>query len=182
MAEGWDWMRVLTEPCPQCGTEVSTVGLTDLPDALRAEAGHWETLLAEVPAVELQWRPDDGSWTALEYGCHCRDVLSVMTERVARTLVEDAPEYGWWDHEVAAVDEHYNDQDPVGVAGDLGANAEWMGGTLSLVGGTEWDRQGTRRGAEPFTVAGLARFTLHELAHHRHDAESRLSRRPGGTD
>jgi hypothetical protein len=98
-----------------------------------------------------------------------------MTERVARTLVEDGPDYGWWDHEAAAVDEHYNDQDPVAVAGDLAANAEWLAGTLALVEGGEWDRPGTRRGSDPFTVAGLGRFTLHELAHHRADAEGRLS-------
>jgi hypothetical protein len=174
VAESWDWMRVLVEPCPHCGTDVSVVGPADLPDAVRAEAGRWETLLAETDDDQLRARPDDGSWTALEYGCHCRDVLSVMTERVARTLVEDDPEYGWWDHEASAVDEHYNEQDPMGVAGDLGANAEWLAGTLALVEGAEWDRRGTRRGAEPFTVAGLARFTLHELVHHREDAESRL--------
>lgn len=43
------------------------------------------------------------------------------------------------------------------------------------VEGDEWDRRGTRRGAEPLTVAGLARFTRHELVHHRQDAESRLA-------
>jgi hypothetical protein len=98
-----------------------------------------------------------------------------MTERVARTLVEDDPEYGWWDHEAAVTDEHYNEQDPTAVAGDLAANAQWLAGTLALVEGAEWDRTGTRRGTEPFTVAGLGRFTLHELSHHRWDAERLLA-------
>lgn len=171
MAEAMDWTRVLVEPCPHCAADVGAVAPVALPDALRAEAALWEDVLAGGDEDRLRARPEDGSWTALEYGCHCRDVLSVMTERVARTLVEVNPEYGWWDHEASVLDEHYNEQDPVGVAGDLGANAEWMAGTLALVEGDEWDRQGTRRGAEPFTVAGLARFTLHELAHHRQDAE-----------
>lgn len=174
MAEGWDWMRVLHEPCPRCGYDAAGTAPERLPDAVRQEAARWETLLTSADEDALRARPDDGTWTALEYGCHCRDLLSVMTERVARTLVEDGPEYGWWDHEAAAVDEHYNEQDPTGVAGDLGANAEWLAGTLTLVEGAEWERRGTRRGSEPFTVAGLGRFTLHELAHHRWDAEQRL--------
>jgi hypothetical protein len=172
--EAMDWMAVLAEPCPHCGYDAAGVAPDDLPDAVRGEAARWEDLLARADDEALRARPDDGTWTALEYGCHCRDLLSVMTERVARTLVEDDPEYGWWDHEAAAVDEHYNEQDPMGVAGDLGANAEWMAGALSLVEGDEWDRTGTRRGSDPFTVAGLARFTLHELVHHRQDAETRL--------
>ena len=175
MAEGWDWMRVLEEPCPHCGFDALAVAPDDLAAALREQAGAWETLLASSDDSGLRARPADGTWTALEYGCHVRDLLSVMTERVARTLVEDVHEYGWWDHEASAVDEHYNEQDPVAVAGDLGANAEWMAGTLALVEGAEWDRPGTRRGADPFTVAGLGRFTLHELAHHRGDAEARLA-------
>ena len=174
MAEAMDWMQVLVEPCPHCGADVGRVAPDGLPAALRDEAAHWESLLARADDDRLRARPEDGSWTALEYGCHCRDVLSVMTERVTRTLVEVDPEYGWWDHEASAVDEQYNEQDPMGVAGDLGANAEWMAGTLALVEGDEWDRCGTRRGAEAFTVAGLARFTLHELVHHRQDAQSRL--------
>lgn len=174
MAEAGDGMRVLTEPCPYCGVDVAAVAPGDLPDALREEAGRWESLLVAADDTAVRRRPEDGTWSALEYGGHVRDVLSVMTERVARTLVEDDPEYGWWDHEASAVDEHYNDQDPVAVAGDLAANAAWMAGTLALVEGDEWDRRGTRRGAERFTVAGLGRFTLHELAHHRFDAEGRL--------
>lgn len=174
MAEGWDWLRVLSEPCPQCGLDPSSATPEDLPVALRAEAGRWEELLTAAADTAVRRRPGDGSWSALEYGCHVRDVLSVMTERIARTLVEHEPEYGWWDHEAAVGDEHYAEQDPVAVAGDLAANAAWMAGTLSLVEGDEWGRRGTRRGSEPFTVAGLGRFSLHEMAHHLGDAEARL--------
>lgn len=169
-----DWMRVLDEPCPHCGADVAAVEPDGVGSAIREEAARWEDLLTGTAGEALRARPDDGSWTALEYACHCRDVLAVMTERVARTLAEDSPEYGWWDHEASAVDEHYNEQDPVAVSGDLAANAGWLAGTLALVEGDEWDRQGTRRGSEPFTVAGLARFTLHELAHHHQDAQERL--------
>jgi hypothetical protein len=175
MAEAMDWVEVLEKPCPFCGLAPAEVAPEDLPAALRAEAARWEDLLGHADEEQVRAKPEDGSWSALEYGCHVRDVLAKMTERVARTLVEDEPELGWWDHDAAAVDEHYNEQDPVAAGGDLGANAEWMAGTLALVQGDEWDRSGTRGDGARMSVAGIGRFTLHELAHHRGDAEARLA-------
>ena len=169
-----DWVEVLEKPCPFCGLAPAELAPEALPGALRGEASLWEDLLGHADDDRVRARPEDGSWSALEYGCHVRDVLAKMTERVARTLVEDEPEFGWWDHDAAAVDEHYNEQDPVAVGGDLGANAEWMAGTLALVEGAEWDRAGTRGDGARMSVAGIGRFTLHEMAHHRGDAEARL--------
>lgn len=175
MAEAMDWTEVLEKPCPFCGAAPAELSPEALPDAVRREASAWEGVLGGAADDRVRARSDDGSWTALEYGCHVRDVLAVMTERVARTLVEDEPDFGWWDHDAAAVDEHYNEQDPVAVAGDLAANAEWLAGTLALVEGDEWDRAGTRGDGARMSVAGIGRFTLHELAHHRWDAGSRLA-------
>jgi len=174
MAEAMDWTEVLEAPCPFCGTAPGEVDPGELPAALQEQAAAWEVVLAGTDDDRLRARPDDGTWTALEYGCHCRDVLAVMTERVARVLVEDDPDFGWWDHDAAAVDEHYNEQDPVAVAGDLAANAAWLAGTLTMVEGDEWERAGTRGDGARLSVAGIGRFTLHELAHHRWDAEARL--------
>jgi hypothetical protein len=98
-----------------------------------------------------------------------------MSERVTRMLAEDDPDLPFWDHEAAVADEHVNEQDPVAVAGDLGANAVWLAGVLDLVEGDEWDRPGTKDDGSRLTVAIVARATLHELAHHRWDAETRLA-------
>jgi hypothetical protein len=174
MAEAMDWDEVLEAPCPFCGAAPAEVSPDELPSQLRAEAAQWETLLSGADDEAVRTKPEDGSWSTLEYGCHVRDVLAKMTERVARTLVEDEPEFGWWDHDAAAVDEHYNEQDPVAVGGDLAANTEWLAGTLALVEGGEWERAGTRGDGTRMTVAGIGRFTLHEMAHHRWDAEARL--------
>ena len=57
-------------------------------------------------------RPAPDTWSALEYACHTRDVLSVFNRRVLLMVAEDRPELGWWDHEAAADDEAYNAQDP----------------------------------------------------------------------
>ncbi len=175
MPEAMDWMEVLAAPCPHCGADVAALDPAALPDELRAEGHRWEDLLGAADPDRVRVRPADDSWTALEYACHVRDVFGEFTRRVTRALVEDEPEFGWWDHEAAVTDEHYNEQDPVAVGGDLMVNAEWLAGTLALVEGDEWDRAGTRRTSERMTVAGLGRFALHESAHHRADAVARLA-------
>ena len=98
-----------------------------------------------------------------------------MTERVARTLVEDDPEYGWWDHEASAVDEHYNEQDSDRrVAGDLGANAEWLAGTLALVEGAEWDRRAPAGARSPSRWRAWPASRCTSWSTTASDAEARL--------
>lgn len=98
------------------------------------------------------------------------DVLAVFAGRVTLTLVEDDPELGWWDHEAAAVDEAYNEQEPGAVLADLDLNAEHLANVLAGVPADAWGRAATRRGTEHFTIADMARFCLHEGHHHLRDA------------
>jgi len=51
------------------------------------------------------------AWSALAYGAHVSDVLALLGRRVVQAKVERGPELGWWDHEAAALDEGYNDQE-----------------------------------------------------------------------
>jgi len=66
------------------------------------------------------------------------------------------------------------------VACALAANAERLATTSAAVREQEWSREGTRRPGERFTVERLVRFALHEVRHHRGDAE-RLVRAAGKT-
>ncbi|MCB1005227.1 MAG: DinB family protein, partial [Acidimicrobiales bacterium] len=67
-------------------------------------------------------------------------------------------------------DEGYNEQDPAAVLADLDLNADRLARVLATVPDEGWERAGTRRGAERFTVADMARFCLHEAHHHLRDA------------
>ncbi len=53
---------------------------------------------------------------------------------------------------------------------DLDLNAEHLAATLDQVPDDAWERSGTRRGHERFTIADMARFSLHEGHHHLRDA------------
>jgi len=178
VTEEYDWTRVQQEPCPQCGFDPASVLVSDLARSVQADGVAWSEWLAEAvedPAVDLRSRPEGGVWSPLEYASHVRDVLALFAGRITRMLEEDDPELGWWDHEVAAVEERYNAQDASEVADALTENAMELARVLTSVPPDGWSRTATRREDETFTVAGLARFALHESRHHRADATGELS-------
>jgi hypothetical protein len=166
-----DWVGLVAhDTCPECGLEASAVERNDLAGLIRGEGDAWADLLLTRPDEELRARPEPDRWSPLEYAAHVRGALSVFADRVARALAEDDPEFGWWDHEAAAVDERYNEQDPAVVAAGLRAAANRLADAVDAVPLGGWQRAGTRRGTERFTVEGIARYSLHEAHHHRHDA------------
>jgi uncharacterized damage-inducible protein DinB len=177
MAEEYDWAKVQQEACPQCGFDPRTVLVADLARAIQAEGVAWSEWLTEAaadPDVDLRSRPGSGVWSPLEYASHVRDVYTLFADRIIRMLEEDDAELGWWDHEVAAVEERYNAQEAEEVATALVDNALELARVLTTVPPDGWTRTATRREGETFTVAGLARFALHESSHHRMDARGEL--------
>lgn len=177
MADEYDWTKVQQEPCPQCGYDPSTVLVSDLARAVQADGVAWSEWLTEAvddPEVDLRSRPESGVWSPLEYASHVRDVYALFAARITRMLEEDDPELGWWDHEVAAIEERYNAQEVIDVATALTDNAMELARVLASVPPDGWSRTATRREGETFSVAGLARFALHESSHHRKDATGEL--------
>lgn len=173
MPDERDWFQVVAkQECEECALEARAVAQGALGAAISEEGHRWGALLTEHYEVEvLRRRPGGEVWSAIEYAAHVRDVLCLFRDRVVLALSEHEPEFGWWDHEAAEVDERYNEQDPQAVAAALGTNTAGLVRALPTPGASAWDRAGTRRGRERFTVEGLARFALHEARHHRIDAE-----------
>jgi DinB family protein len=168
-----DWYRVVAEErCDECGMRAGDIPRADLGPALLDVGRQWSRFLRETPAATLRERTHPGVWTPLEYAAHTRDALGVFADRMALALAEDEPEFGWWDHDAAAVEERYNEQDPIAVGDALDANAQRLVAVMQTVPDDGWERAGTRRGYERFTVEGIARYSLHEATHHLHDARA----------
>jgi hypothetical protein len=161
-----DWTWVLERPCPDCGFDARAVRRGDVPALVREDVAAWTPVLAR-PDVRARPRPD--VWSPLEYACHVRDVYRLFTERLALMLAEDAPRFANWDQDATAVAERYAEQDPDTVAAELSAAGAATADAFAAVRDDQWDRPGLRGDGARFTVETLARYMLHDPAHHLWD-------------
>ncbi len=159
--------------CSECGFTYESLSPADAPGALRAFGARYRIPLTrglkgeDLDAI-LRAHPLDGTWSALEYACHVRDVFAVQRARLTRARVEDGftPEPMRRDERV--IEERYNEQDPVTVAGDLAANADTLAADVEALSESEWSRTMTYVYPEPAerTLTWVVQHTVHEGEHH----------------
>jgi hypothetical protein len=162
--KNWTW--VLERPCADCGFDAATVGFRDVPQLVRSNAARWPERLA---AADARDRPDEHTWSPLEYGAHVRDVFRVFDERLALMLRDDAPTFANWDQDATAVADDYASQDPERVASELVRAAASVARAFEAVDDSELGRTGIRSDGSAFTVESLARYFVHDPIHHLHD-------------
>jgi hypothetical protein len=162
--KNWTW--VLDEPCRECGYDAAGVGLGDVPGLVRANAAAWPD---ELRRDDVRERPDDATWSPLEYAAHVRDVFRVFDGRLVLMLAEDAPAFANWDQDAAALADDYAGQDPSVVADELLAAAEVVARRFEEVPADQVHRTGLRSDGAAFTVETLARYFVHDPLHHLHD-------------
>lgn len=163
-SKNWTW--VLERVCPDCGFDAAAVDVTAMGDLIRANAAEWPALLAHEHA---RLRPTGDQWSALEYGCHVRDVFRLFDERLRLMLETDAPRFTNWDQDVAAIEDRYGEQDPAVVADELLAAAARHADRWDTVQPDQWGRPGYRSDGAEFTVDSFARYLLHDPVHHLDD-------------
>jgi hypothetical protein len=161
-----DWTWVITEPCPDCGFDARAVARSHVPELVRRYVADLTTALDR---SEARSRPSPEVWAPVEYACHVRDVCRIFDGRVHLMLDEDDPQFENWDQDQTALDERYWDQDPARVADALADNADTIAETFAGVDGDQWLRPGRRSNGSIFTVDTLARYFLHDIAHHAWD-------------
>jgi hypothetical protein len=162
-----DWTWVLQRPCPECGLDTSSFPRDGVPGMVRANAAAWRDLLTG-PGDHRQ-RPAPGKWSALEYGCHVRDVLRLFDRRLTMMLTQDGPLFPNWDQDATAIEDRYGEQDPAVVAPDLAAAAEVIAAHFAGLAPDQWERTGSRSDGARFTVESFARYFIHDPFHHLYD-------------
>lgn len=165
-----DWTWVLRERCPECGFDPAAVTTADLPDRIRAAIAAIHPVLHDADARD---RPDDATWSKLEYAAHVRDVCRTMSERLQLMLTEDDPVFANWDQDATAVEERYNEQDPARVAAELDLAGSALAAAFEAVQEPDESRHGRRSNGSRFTVATLGAYALHDLEHHVWDVSKR---------
>jgi hypothetical protein len=164
-----DWTWVLSRPCPECGFEAATVSPREVSDRIRRDADDW---LRRLAAPDAAIRPRPAVWSALEYGCHVRDVHRIFNDRVGLMLTQNEPLFPNWDQDRAALDDDYASQNPAVVAGELFDAAITAADTYAAVPDDAWSRRGLRSNGSEFTIGSLAVYHLHDVLHHAHDVDS----------
>ncbi|WP_330179017.1 DinB family protein [Nocardia sp. NBC_01503] len=185
-----DWTWVLERTCDECGFDPSATAFESIPSRVRSSAA---VLTAALNAPNATVRPDDSTWSALEYAAHVRDVCRIFEHRldITRTgsarpgpliggydtavTIDDSgiPMFANWDQDETARAENYAAQDITRVAADLRAAAETTARAYESVPADELNHPAKRSNGSLFTVQTLGRYFLHDVVHHAHDVENR---------
>lgn len=173
--KNWTW--VLTRRCPDCGYDGSTYLCRDVAAGLRANIGEWRALLESPLACR---RPSPDVWSALEYACHVRDVFRLFEVRLHLMLTQHDPTFLNWDQDKTALDDRYEEQDPVMVLEELERAGAKLAARFDAVPDDGWGRTGTRSDGSRFTIDTFARYFLHDPVHHVHDVRAGLEKLSGG--
>src|SRR5262249_45873862 len=80
-------------PSEECRFDDETLGRAEILTMVTELAAEHGRLLRSVPAGRLRAHTRPGSWSALEYGCHVRDVLAVQRDRVLLAQAEPTPRF-----------------------------------------------------------------------------------------
>lgn len=161
-----DWTWVLQKPCPECGFDSDAVDGPQVATTLRGLAARWPAVLER---ADVRARPQPHVWSALEYGCHVRDVCRLFESRTNLLRSQDDPVFENWDQDATAVKEGYAAQDPAQVSVELSAAAAAAATAFDAVADHEWQRAGRRSNGSVFTIETLGQYFLHDVTHHLHD-------------
>jgi hypothetical protein len=161
--------------CDECGYDYDAGELPDVLDTLNRQAGECGIAVAGADSEAVRRKPHPDIWSALEYGCHVRDVLEIQRQRIAQTLVEDHPAYTPMNRDKRA--EQYFDQDPAVVAAALLRNARGFTEAARVLDEQQLQRTGVYNYPTPQdrTLNWLVRHTAHEVQHHLFDVRRALN-------
>ena len=159
-----DWTWVTTRACPECGFDASACAPQAVAGLIDENVRAWEQLLAAhaISAV----RPDDATWSPLEYACHVRDVYRRYDARIVLMLEHDDPFYPNWDQDASAAEDRYESQDPAGVVAELRVAGAVLSARLAGLGAADWERTGRRGDGASFTIDTISRYMVHDTIHH----------------
>jgi hypothetical protein len=103
-------------------------------------------------------------------------VFTVQRERIELMLQEDEPELASMRREERVEEEHYNDQDPARVAGEITDAANVLAAAFDALSDDEWNRTALYGypSKQVRSVEWIGRHTIHEGEHHVLDMERQL--------
>ncbi|MBV8303787.1 MAG: DinB family protein [Acidimicrobiia bacterium] len=161
------------ERCEECGFVYAEVSPEEAASKLRTFGRRYRAPLTRFLAGEdgdaiLRQRPEEGVWSALEYGAHVRDAIRFNGYLARRALTEDNPTLPAPNPDRAAADNDYNAEDPVDVAAGIEERAEKLAAMVEAIDDpSSWERGAEWEGRDgEFTALYFVRNAVHEGHHH----------------
>ncbi len=155
--------------CDGCGLSYRTLTVAEACERIGGLAEATGAALAAIPRDRLRTRPDPGTWSAVEYLCHLRDVYTSYTIRLHRVRTEHRPVLEPMLNDLRARRFRYNDYDPDAVLVELASTTRGFVEEVGRVDGAGWSRVATRLPGEERTARWLVRQAAHEGTHHLRD-------------
>ena len=168
--------------CTDCGVAYASIGVPAALELIQSMPGRVRTALLTIPDVIVRRRPDDTTWSVLEYLCHLRDVYAVYTIRLYRTRMEDSPILEPMLNDLRAARFRYNHRHPASILAELADNIAGLLDEAARFSDHEWQRVATRLPGEERTAAWMVRQAMHEGMHHLRDITNVAHRLTPATD
>lgn len=127
------------DQCHECGFSYDLAEASQAGQLIQDDVGEFAFLL-KGPERDVVARPQAGTWSPLEYGCHLRDVLLVQRERVLAARRADRPPVEAMGREERVDHDGYADQAAGDVARQLADAAQMFVKVLDRLGPNDWDR------------------------------------------
>jgi DinB superfamily len=163
--EGWDWVQIQREACPECGQHPGALPPQRLGGLAISSAALWRAFLEKADDESIRASPSAEVWSPIQYGAHVRDMLRIFGDRILLAVAEENPSVPWFDPgpEGWAA---YNRMAVSELASDIAEEAQRFSEIIDDRSEADWSRTAMRDGEDPFTVGGLACFGVHEAHHH----------------
>jgi hypothetical protein len=160
-------MADVTDPCVQCGFSYNLGAAAAVGQIIRETVAEVAAILRN-PDIDVRTRSVQGVWSALEYGCHLRDVLIVQRERVLAARRVDRAVCTPMGRVERVEHDGYSQQEPDDVARQLADAATLFGNVLARLADNDWDRTVVYDYPETHerSLRWLAVHTAHDVQHH----------------
>jgi hypothetical protein len=163
------------ERCDECGFTYDVGTAPAAVPAITEACAEAATLLVR-HATAAPTRREPETWSALEYGCHLRDVLLVQRERVLLALRIEQPVPEPMGREERAVLDGYAEQLATDVARQLTDASALFTHVLDRLDDGQWERTMVYNYPTPAprSLRWVAIHTEHEARHHLADIRHQL--------
>ena len=159
--------------CGECGLEYDSISPRDAVQALRSYPRRYRAAIGPFIDDEdvLRRRPDQTTWSALEYSAHVADVLEAMTPQLVEIAQKDNPSVvDPIEPDSRAAERRYNDMDPREVLDWLERSATGAADTVEGLSANDVSRKATYPYGQRELI-DVVRNMVHEGYHHLRDTE-----------